>query len=176
MMSSRFLKLLLLALVLTVAVSQDAAAAATEKDCSTPGECANPDAVVTEEEPAKKEEEEPTKKVEEKAPPAEDPVAEDPSCPSRPHIIKCTAKYMDLNQNGKLDRDELEGAIDSLPWLARGVLKIIGSVNTIMKKCDYDEDGAISIDYDMQHNADTCLTSCFKRRAFKSAFFPECDL
>jgi hypothetical protein len=164
MMSSRFLKFLLLALVLTVAVSQDDAAAAetstADEGCATPGECANPDAPVAEEEAV----EEPVK------------IEKDPSCPSRPHITRCTAKYMDLNQNGKLDRDELEGAIDSLPWLARGVLKIIGSVNTIMTKCDYDKDGAISIDYDMQHNADTCLTSCFKRRAFKSAFFSDCDL
>jgi hypothetical protein len=167
MISSRFLKFLLLALVLTVAVSQEDAAAATaearttDEGCATPGECANPDAPAAEEEAVI---EEPVK------------IEEDPSCPSRPHIIRCTAKYMDLNQNGKLDRDELEGAIDSLPWLARGVLKIIGSVNTIMTKCDYDGDGAISIDHDMQHNADTCLTSCFKRRAFKSAFFSECDL
>eukprot|EP00545_Synedropsis_sp_CCMP1620_P012527 CAMPEP_0119004638 /NCGR_PEP_ID=MMETSP1176-20130426/1265_1 /TAXON_ID=265551 /ORGANISM="Synedropsis recta cf, Strain CCMP1620" /LENGTH=174 /DNA_ID=CAMNT_0006956373 /DNA_START=44 /DNA_END=568 /DNA_ORIENTATION=- len=174
MMSSRFLKFLLLALVLTVTVSQDAAAAteaATEADCSTPGECANPAADV--EDVVEHIEEPVIAKVEEPVAPV---VEEDPSCPSRPHIIRCAAKYLDTNKNNKLDREELETAIDALPWLARGVLRIIGSVNTIMKKCDYDEDGAISIDYDMDQTTETCLASCFKRRAFKSAFFADCDL
>ena len=75
-----------------------------------------------------------------------------------------------------LDRDELQTAIDRLPWLARGVLQILGSVDKMMKKCDVDGDGAISIDYDMEHNKETCLATCFKRRAFKSAFFPGCDM
>jgi len=101
---------------------------------------------------------------------------EDPKCPSRPHIIRCAAQHLDLNKNNKLDRSELECAIDGLNWLARGVLKVIGSVDSIMKKCDYDDDGAISIDHDMEHTRDTCLATCFKRRAFKSAFFPDCDL
>lgn len=56
------------------------------------------------------------------------------------------------------------------------MLKILGSVDKIMGKCDVDGDDAIGIDYDMQHNKETCLATCFKRRAFKAAFFPECDL
>ena len=59
---------------------------------------------------------------------------------------------------------------------ARGILQILGSVDKMMKKCDVDGDDAISIDYDMEHNKETCLATCFKRRAFKSAFFPDCDL
>jgi len=99
----------------------------------------------------------------------------DPKCPSRPHIIRCAAHYLDVNHNGKLERSELSDAIDKLPWYSRGILKIIGSVDKIMKKCDYDGDGAISIDHDMENTKDTCLATCFKRKAFKSAFFPECD-
>ena len=45
---------------------------------------------------------------------------EDPSCPSRPHIIRCAGKYLDTNQNKKLERSELEAAINSLPWYSRG--------------------------------------------------------
>jgi hypothetical protein len=45
-----------------------------------------------------------------------------------------------------------------------------------MKKCDVDGDDAIGMDYDMSHNGDTCLATCFKRRAFKRAFFSECEL
>jgi len=59
---------------------------------------------------------------------------------------------------------------------ARGILKIIGSVDKMMIKCDVDGDGAIGIDYDMQNNKETCLATCFKLRAFKGAFFPDCDL
>ena len=101
---------------------------------------------------------------------------EDPSCPSRPHIVKCAAKYLDTNQNDKLEREELEVAIAALPFLARGVLKIIGSVDKIMAKCDADGDGAIGIETDMPNTEETCLATCFKRKAFKAAFFPECDL
>jgi hypothetical protein len=101
---------------------------------------------------------------------------EDPNCPSRPHIVRCAGKHLDSNQNGLLERSELEAAIGELSWLARGVLKIIGSVDKIMDKCDHDRDGAISIEHDMEHTKETCLATCFKRRAFKKAFFPECDL
>jgi hypothetical protein len=54
-------------------------------------------------------------------------------------------------------------------------MKVFGSVDTIMKKCDLDGDGAISMDYDMINNNETCLASCFKRRQFRNAFFPDCE-
>ena len=59
---------------------------------------------------------------------------------------------------------------------ARGILRILGSVDKMMEKCDVDGDDAISIDYDMKHNQETCLATCFKRRAFKASFFPDCNL
>jgi hypothetical protein len=147
MLFSRFVKFLILLLVV---VGTSLATDQDGEDCATPGECANPEAVKME--------------------------PEDPSCPSRPHIIRCAEAHLDTNGNKKLERAELESAINGLPWLARGVLKIIGSVDQIMKKCDYDGDDAISIDYDMEQTKETCLATCFKRRAFKRAFFPECDL
>jgi len=149
MMASRVLRLFFLFLVLVVAaIANDEA-----QECANPndGECT----VVTEEEKIKEE--------------------IDPSCPSRPHIIRCAEHYLDTNRNGKLERKELEDAIAKLPWYSRGILKIIGSVDKIMKKCDYDGDGAISIVHDMENTQETCLATCFKRKAFKSAFFPECD-
>ena len=99
-----------------------------------------------------------------------------PNCPSRKHVVKCAGEYLDTNGNGLLERSELQGAIDQLPWLSRGILSILGSVDKMMAKCDADGDGAISIGYDMEHNAETCLATCFKRRAFKSAFFSDCTL
>ena len=64
-----------------------------EEDCTAgDGECANPDAVE----------------------------AEDPNCPSRSHVIRCAEQYLDTNRNGKLDRVELESAIDQLPWYGKG--------------------------------------------------------
>ena len=107
---------------------------------------------------------------------ADEKQAIDPTCPDRDHLMRCAAVHLDHNKNGKLDRNELQSAIDKLPWLARGVLQILGSVDKMMQKCDVDGDGAISIDYDMQNNKETCLATCFKKRAFKGAFFPECDL
>jgi len=107
--------------------------------------------------------------------PVQDDEEEDPNCPSRALIIRCAGKHLDTNQNGKLDRDELETAITALPWYARGILQILGSVDKMMTKCDMDGDDAISMDYDMIHNKDQCLASCFKRRAFKKSFFPDCE-
>eukprot|EP00587_Corethron_hystrix_P016284 CAMPEP_0113304310 /NCGR_PEP_ID=MMETSP0010_2-20120614/4387_1 /TAXON_ID=216773 ORGANISM="Corethron hystrix, Strain 308" /NCGR_SAMPLE_ID=MMETSP0010_2 /ASSEMBLY_ACC=CAM_ASM_000155 /LENGTH=88 /DNA_ID=CAMNT_0000158501 /DNA_START=312 /DNA_END=578 /DNA_ORIENTATION=- /assembly_acc=CAM_ASM_000155 len=74
-----------------------------------------------------------------------------------------------------LEKKELEDAIDTLPWYMKGVLKIIGSTDMIMKKCDYDKDGAIDMVKDMEANKETCLATCFKRKAFKGAFFPDCE-
>jgi len=99
----------------------------------------------------------------------------DPNCPTRPHIINCAGKYLDLNKNKKLERSELESAINGLPWYSRSILKIIGSVDKIMAKCDADGDDAIGMDTDMPATEETCLASCFKRKAFKGAFFPDCD-
>ena len=165
MATSRFLKFVVVTVLLSVAIM-----AAQGGECGdefTVGECANTDnssgaddidfAIATESSSTPE-------------------LPQDPKCPSRPHIIRCAAKYLDTNLNNKLDRWELVHAIDQLPWLARGVLKIIGSVDSIMKKCDFDGDGAISIDYDMENTVDTCLATCFKRRAFKGAFFSDCDL
>jgi hypothetical protein len=99
-------------------------------------------------------------------------VEEDPKCPSRPHIIRCAAKYLDTNNNGALDRDELDAAMAQVSWIVRGLLKVIGSTDTIMKKCDADGDGKITIEQDMEATKETCLATCFKRKVFKQLFFP----
>lgn len=62
---------------------------------------------------------------------------EDPNCPSRHHVILCAEKYLDTNRNRKLDRSELQTAIDNLPWWSRGILKILGSVDKMMTKCKF---------------------------------------
>ena len=51
---------------------------------------------------------------------------------------------------------------------------MIGSVDTIMKKCDADGDGSITIEADMEATKETCLDTCFKRYAFKKLFFADC--
>lgn len=164
MLSSRFLRFLLLLAVVLAAVTTCSANEAEAAAEATSGECAEGEGeckVVVEEEV-----------IEEEVISMQE---EDPSCPSRPHIIRCAAHYLDTNHNGKLERSELSNAIDKLPWYSRGILKIIGSVDKIMKKCDYDGDGAISIDHDIVETKETCLATCFKRKAFKGAFFPDCD-
>ena len=99
---------------------------------------------------------------------------EDPKCPSRPHIIRCAAKYLDTNNNGALERTELDDAMAQVSWIVRGLLKVIGSTDTIMKKCDADGDGKITIEQDMEATKETCLATCFKRKVFKQLFFPDC--
>lgn len=111
----------------------------------------------------------------EEEPPAEAAkVEEDPKCPSRPHVIRCAAKYLDTNKNGALEREELESAMSDVSWIVRGLLKVIGSVDAIMTKCDGDGDGKITIKEDMEATKETCLATCFKRKAFKRLFFPDC--
>ena len=58
---------------------------------------------------------------------ADEPEVEiDKNCPDRGHIIRCTGAHLDLNKNGKLDRDELDAAIQSLPWYVRIFSFIMG--------------------------------------------------
>jgi hypothetical protein len=45
----------------------------------------------------------------------------DKGCPDRGHIIRCAGKYLDTNQNGKLDRSELDAAIERLPWSVHSI-------------------------------------------------------
>ncbi|KAL7467332.1 hypothetical protein ACHAXS_007576 [Conticribra weissflogii] len=49
----------------------------------------------------------------------EEKAPEDPKCPSRPHVIRCAAKYLDSDHNGSLERSELEAAMNEVPWLLR---------------------------------------------------------
>ena len=84
----RFLSII--ALLILVAVSCHA-----EGECANineEGECLNPDAPVT--------------------PEVAETTEEDPNCPSRALVIRCAGKYLDTNQNGKLERAELEAAIN----------------------------------------------------------------
>lgn len=143
---------------------------AVAKECTTEEDCVAPPA----------EEDVPPAVEEEEASPSSSSTKttmkkeEDPSCPSRPHVIRCAAKYLDTNQNGALERSELETAMSSVPWILRSLLNIIGSIDSIMKKCDADADGSIDIENDMKATEETCLATCFKRKAFKKLFFADC--
>jgi hypothetical protein len=89
-LSKRLVSLLalLFALALVVAPSMVDANDAGESECGVEGECANPEATV----------------------------AIDPNCPDRNHVVRCAGEYLDKNKNGLLERSELQGAIDALPW------------------------------------------------------------
>jgi hypothetical protein len=91
MLSNRFIRTLALLLVFVLVAPM---VSANEGDCAVEGECADPNAVVI------------------------DPnaVVIDPNCPDRDHVVRCAGKYLDKNQNGLLERFELQGAIDELPW------------------------------------------------------------
>mmetsp|Transcript_14268 Transcript_14268/g.32412 ORF Transcript_14268/g.32412 Transcript_14268/m.32412 type:complete len:169 (+) Transcript_14268:83-589(+) len=163
---------ILLCLSLILACFLSPQVVAEESECAA-GECQREGSAILEEEMKQEEE---IAVADDMETVASEEVPMDPNCPNRDHLVRCAAEHLDKNKNGKLDRNELDDAVASLPWYARGLLNILGSVNKMMQKCDVDGDGAISIDYDMQNNKETCLATCFKRRAFKGAFFPECDL
>ena len=93
----RFLKFLLFvsALHLLTVSSVGTAAQPHQQDSSVcpdgtittaNGECTNPNAVAAD-------------VVEEQDTAPTPPTPEDPKCPSRPHIIRCAAKYLDTNKN-----------------------------------------------------------------------------
>ena len=105
MKNFRFLLLIVLSILF---ISSPTLVGADDACATEEGECANPD--------------------------APEAVEEDPNCPSRELIIRCAGKHLDANKNGKLDRDELENAIDSLPWYARGILQILGSVDKMVSR------------------------------------------
>jgi hypothetical protein len=83
---------LLLLVVIALQIASFSSAE-VETECATPGECSNPEVAAAK---------------------------EDPNCPSREHVIKCAGEVLDTNMNGKLDREEIQGAIDLLPWYSRG--------------------------------------------------------
>jgi len=151
-------------------VAEDDTTDDAAKECTAEEDCIAPPAEEEEVVPPVVEEEEVVEEESESTTTTE----EDPSCPSRPHVIRCAAKYLDTNQNGQLEKSELETAMNAVPWILRSLLNIIGSVDAIMKKCDADGDGAIDIDVDMKATEETCLATCFKRKAFKRLFFPDC--
>jgi hypothetical protein len=122
-----FVFLLIVVAVATLFISSPTLVGA-ELCSSGEGECANPDVDA----PEVAAETSPPVETEDTPPPA---VEEDPNCPSRELIIRCCGKHLDHNKNGKLDRDELQGAIDSLPWYARGILQILGSVDKMVCVC-----------------------------------------
>jgi hypothetical protein len=75
-----------------IALREESVASVEKSDCGQDqGECLNPDTATT------------AQRVQE-----ED---DDPNCPSRDSIIRCARKYLDTNDNGKLDRAELESSI-----------------------------------------------------------------
>ncbi len=84
-------------------------------ECTAPGECANPDVI------ADASAGETAEATEDATPePAVERTPEDPNCPSREYVIRCSGEYLDTDKNGKLERAELQTAIDTLPWYARG--------------------------------------------------------
>ena len=112
----RYLAFVLLALLIVSGLSH---AEGESEECAPveggeEGECANP--AVEIETPA---------------------VEEDPNCPSRERVIRCAGIHLDTNQNGFLERAELQSAIDRLPWYSRGIISILGSVDKMMKKCKH---------------------------------------
>ncbi|EJK65210.1 hypothetical protein THAOC_13959, partial [Thalassiosira oceanica] len=98
--------------------------------------------------------------------------AEDPSCPSRYGSEawrtrqggQSGEKFLSASTTRRLGVGNLKflpSKTHVLPDLTWSLLRVIGSVDAIMKKCDADGDGKITIDGDMEQTKETCLASCF---------------
>jgi hypothetical protein len=124
-MPGRFHRLQLAALLLLVLLAGYCHAEVAEAECNAEGDCTNIDAGVPDDTPVETvpEPDASGQAIAEEIPnetASEETPEEDPNCPSRAYVIRCAGEYLDTNKNGKLDRIELQTAIDKLPWYARG--------------------------------------------------------
>lgn len=101
MLFNRLFVIATLAFLLLVSCYADSECAASEGE-----ECANPAAI---EDKTLNIAEVITKTQDDQK---DDNVETDPNCPSREYVIRCAGEYLDTNKNGKLERGELESAIN----------------------------------------------------------------
>ena len=92
------------------------------------------------------------------------------ACPTKKQAIDCFYSKCDLNNDGKINRKELESAIDNyLPWWERIPFNIFGGIDQILSDCDANKNGVLTAKeaYHMKH---TCLNSCYKKKMTISTF------
>lgn len=83
------------------------------------------------------------------------------ACIERSELVECLHS-LDKNNDKRMTMEEIETVYNEFPWYISYPAYYFGSPNDIIKKCDFDQDGAIT-DEDMQLNNATCLADCFKR-------------
>lgn len=91
----------------------------------------------------------------------------DEECPSREDCMECVMKYCDVNNDMRIDLEEIYAAkARYLTWYERVLAWGTGqSAERMLQLCDYDKDGFISHD-DFVNSEETCLSDCFKRKLF----------
>ncbi len=87
---------------------------------------------------------------------------------TRRETVEYAAVYFDTNNDNMLSRSEVQDAWNKLLTPieknlvgAAGYLGWVETVDTVMKNCDHDRDGVISLQ-DFINSKDTCLSKCWK--------------
>jgi hypothetical protein len=92
------------------------------------------------------------------------------ACPSKPQALHCFYDISDTNRDHFKSKAELSKAIYSrLPWWKKTAFQIFGGIGRIMKDCDKNKDGYLTIDeaYAMPN---TCMETCYKRQTTVDLF------
>ena len=91
------------------------------------------------------------------------------NCPPRESTMKCFYGKADQNNDGFITRHELSNEIFSvLRWYEAGPFKLFGGIDRIMKDCDTNRDGKLTIEESMATKH--CMDTCFKRKTTKEKF------
>jgi len=90
-------------------------------------------------------------------------------CPPREDMIQCFYAKADKNGDGVVTKHELAKKVFSaLAWYEKIPFNIFGGISRIMKDCDANQDGQLTVKESlaMKH----CMDSCFKRKHTKEKF------
>jgi len=91
------------------------------------------------------------------------------NCPPRESTMACFYSKADRNNDGVITRQELSHKIFSvLRWYEAAPFKLFGGIDRIMKDCDANRDGQLTIEESMAMTH--CMDTCFKRTSTKNKF------
>lgn len=92
------------------------------------------------------------------------------SCPDRNHTMTCFYTQADTNNDGRVSKQELQNSLDDeLPWWKRQAFHLFGGIGRIMKDCDKNGDGFLTIPESFAMS-ETCMESCYKIQSTKDLF------
>lgn len=90
-------------------------------------------------------------------------------CPPREDMIRCFYEQADKNRDDIVTKQELTKKVFStLAWYEKIPFNLFGGIDQIMKDCDANRDGQLTVEESMLMKK--CMDSCFKRKHTKQKF------